>query len=287
MPSAPLRDALDRLPPLRTVIAEHGLSARKRLGQHFLLDLNLTGKIAATAGDLAKGTTIEVGPGPGGLTRALLSAGATQIIAIERDPRCVAALQGLQAVAEDRLTVVEGDAQKVDIARLGQPPRRVVANLPYNVATALLTSWMAVAEHFQSFTLMFQKEVAERITAKPGDPAYGRLAVLANWRCRTEMSMTLPARAFTPPPKVDSAVVHLVPSKDQPHACSLEDLQKVTAAAFGQRRKMLRRALRPLGVDVEKLLTASQIDPTRRAEELDIAAFARLTRTFSNLRGAP
>jgi 16S rRNA (adenine1518-N6/adenine1519-N6)-dimethyltransferase len=278
---ASIPDSVAALPPLREVIARHGLAARKGLGQHFLLDLNLTRRIARAAGDIADGTVIEIGPGPGGLTRALLMEGAARVIAVERDPRCIAALAPLVEASHGSLEIVEGDALAADVASLGAPPRRIVANLPYNVSVPLLVGWLERAAAFASMTLMFQKEVADRITAGPGGKSYGRLAVLANWRCRTRRLFEVPARAFTPPPKVISAVVELVPYDTPPHQCDIAALQEVAAAAFGQRRKMLRRSLDSLGVDAEALLKATGIDPTARAETLSIAQFAALARAFA------
>lgn len=284
MTAAPPRDPIAALPPLREVIARYGLSARKGLGQHFLLDLNLTAKIAQAAGDLTHGTTIEVGPGPGGLTRALLTAGATRVIAIERDRRCVEALADLVAAAAGRLELVLSDALETDVTMLGEAPRRIVANLPYNVATPLLIGWFGKADAIESMTLMFQKEVAQRIVAAPGTAAYGRLSVLAQWRCAVATAIAVPARAFTPPPKVDSAVVTLQPHQAPPYPCRQADLEAVTAAAFGQRRKMLRRSLAGLGVDATQLLDGAGIDQTRRAETLSVAEFVRLARGLNSLR---
>lgn len=278
--SSPVPDTVEALSPLREVIARHGLAARKGLGQHFLLDLNLTSRIARAAGDTGDGTVIEVGPGPGGLTRALLTEGAARVIAVERDPRCIEALGDLIQAADGHLEIVEADALKIDIASLGEPPRRIVANLPYNVSVPLLIGWLEKAEHITSMILMFQKEVADRITAVPGNKSYGRLAVLANWRCRTRKLFDIPARAFTPPPKVISSVVELIPYDEPPHPCDIDALQTVAAAAFGQRRKMLRRSLASLRVDTEALLAAAGIDPTARAETLDIAQFATLARVY-------
>lgn len=278
-----MSDAIDALPPLRDVIAAHELGARKKLGQHFLLDLNLTAKIARAAGPLHAATIIEVGPGPGGLTRALLSEGAERIIAIERDTRCIAALAALQDAAQGRLEIWQADALEVDMAALGDAPRKIVANLPYNVGTPLLISWLTQADCFESMTLMFQREVADRIAAQPGDAAYGRLSVIANWRCKTRKLFNVPARAFTPPPKVESAVVSLIPYPSPPHPANQQALEKVTAAAFGQRRKMLRGALKSLPVDPLSLLEAAGIEPTRRAETLDIAEFAALAQAFERL----
>jgi 16S rRNA (adenine1518-N6/adenine1519-N6)-dimethyltransferase len=269
--------AQDGLPPLREVIEQHGLQARKALGQNFLLDLNLTGKIARTAGDLGGCTVIEVGPGPGGLTRALLANGAKRVVAIERDERCLAALAEIGTHYPGRLEVIPADALKVDIAELTQgEPAKVIANLPYNVGTELLVRWLAVAAwppFYQSLTLMFQKEVAERIVARQGDDAYGRLGVLAGWRTDARIAFDVPARAFTPPPKITSSVVHLVP-RQAPLAADIRKLERVTEAAFGQRRKMLRQSLKPLGG--ETLLTSVGIDPTRRAETLSVEEFVAL-----------
>jgi len=273
------------LPPLREVIARHGLSARRGLGQHFLLDLNLTRRIARAAGELSRGTTVEIGPGPGGLTRALLAEGAARVIAVERDARCLAALADIAAAYPGRLEVVEADALEVALAGLGTPPRRVVANLPYNVATPLLIGWLralaadpGVAE---SLTLMFQKEVADRLLATPRTKDYGRLSVLTQWLCETRRLFNLPKEAFTPRPKVMSTVVRLVPRPEPLAPAELTTLERVTAAAFGQRRKMLRQSLKPLGVDPLALCEQSGIDPTARAEELSVAEFCALARSLS------
>ncbi len=269
--------SLDGLPPLREVIEQHGLHARKALGQNFLLDLNLTGKIARAAGDLSDVTVIEVGPGPGGLTRALLMHGAKRVVAIERDERCLAALAEISAHYPGRLDVVSADALKVDMAELTRGiPTKIIANLPYNVGTELLIRWLAPLEwppFYRSLTLMFQKEVAERIVARPGDDAYGRLGVLAGWRADAQIAFDVPARAFTPPPKVTSSVVHITP-RPAPLSANIRKLERVTEAAFGQRRKMLRQSLKSLGG--EALLTAVGIDPTRRAETLSVEEFVRL-----------
>ena len=262
------------LPPLREVIARHGLDARRRLGQHFLLDENLTGRIARLAGPLAGRQVIEVGPGPGGLTRALLAAGCARVTAIELDPRAAAAARELAAAYPGRLEVIEADALGLDLAALTPPPRRIVANLPYNVATPLLIAWLRQAGAFEAMALMFQQEVAERICAAPGTPAYGRLSVLAQWTCAASIVLRLPAAAFVPPPKVASAVVRLVPHPGQPSPARLASMERLTAAAFGQRRKMLRGALRPLGG--EDLLRRAGIGPERRAESLSVAEFEAL-----------
>lgn len=274
-PPPPVGSLAD-LPPLRAVIAEYGLAARKSLGQHFLLDLNLTARIARAAGDLSGRTAIEIGPGPGGLTRALLATEARCVVAVERDRRCLAALADLQARAGGRLQLVEGDALALDDRTLGPAPRAIIANLPYNIATVLLVRWLERIADYESLTLMLQREVAERLTAPPGGKAYGRLSVMTQWRARAEPVLKLPARAFTPPPKVDSTVVRLVPHPD-PEPAAWPAMERVAAAAFGQRRKMLRQSLKPLG-DAEALLAAAGIAPTRRAEDLDIAAFAALAR---------
>jgi 16S rRNA (adenine1518-N6/adenine1519-N6)-dimethyltransferase len=268
------------LPPLREVIARFGLDARRSLGQHFLLDLNLTARIVRAAGAMEARHAIEIGPGPGGLTRALLASDAASVTAIERDSRCVAALADLVAAHSGRLRVVEADALAVDLTALTPAPRKVVANLPYNIGTTLLLGWLAQARAFESLTLMFQQEVAERIVAAPGSQAYGRLSVLAQWIAEARIVLRLPAAAFTPPPKVASAVVHLVPRADQPPRDLFAAMERVTAAAFGQRRKMLRSALRSLGA-AEALLAKAGIDPARRAETLSVAEFERLALTLT------
>jgi len=269
--------SIDGLPPLRAVIERHQLAAKKALGQNFLLDLNLTSKIARTAGALEDVTVIEVGPGPGGLTRALLLNGARKVVAIERDERCLAALAEIADHYPGRLDIVAGDALKADFAALaGGAPVKIVANLPYNVGTELLVRWLT-ARHwppfYRSMTLMFQREVAERITAGPGTEHYGRLGVLAGWRTEAKIAFDVPAQAFTPPPKVTSSVVHLTP-RAEPLAADVVRLGRVTEAAFGQRRKMLRQSLKPVGG--ERLLEAAGIDGTRRAETLSVEEFVRL-----------
>jgi 16S rRNA (adenine1518-N6/adenine1519-N6)-dimethyltransferase len=279
--------AIDDLPPLRDVIARHELRAIKAFGQNFLLDLNLTGRIARAAGDLRDATVIEVGPGPGGLTRALLAAGAKHVVAIERDRRCIAALAEIEAHYPGRLTVIEGDALTTDMASLGDGPTRIVANLPYNIATPLLVGWLQAEPwppFYESMTLMFQREVAERIVAAPGSKAYGRLGVLSGWRSEARILFDIDPRAFTPPPKVTSSVVSLVP-RTNPLPADTAVIERVTAAAFGQRRKMLRQSLKSLGVDVNTLLDMSGIDGTSRAEEIDVAGFVALTRSYADLAG--
>lgn len=275
---------IDDLPPLRDVIRSHELQARKSLGQNFLLDLNLTLKVARTAGDLSDCTVLEVGPGPGGLTRALLVAGARRVVAIEKDPRCLPALAEIAARYPGRLDVLEADALTVDFERIADDgPLKIVANLPYNVGTQLLVDWITSAKWppvWQSLTLMFQKEVADRIVAAPGSKAYGRLGVLAGWRCHATLAFEVGPKAFTPPPKVTSAIVHLTPRK-APLDCDLKALERLTAAAFGQRRKMLRASLKPLGADAEARIAAAGIDPTMRAEQLDIADFVKLANAFA------
>jgi 16S rRNA (adenine1518-N6/adenine1519-N6)-dimethyltransferase len=282
--------ASDGLPPLREVIARYGLGARRALGQHFLLDLNLTGRIARTAGDLGRGTTIEIGPGPGGLTRALLAHGAAHVIAIERDERCLPALEEIAAAFPDRLEIRHADALRLDASALGGAPRRIVANLPYNVATALLLPWLAAAERLERMVLMFQREVADRLLAEPRRKDYGRLSVAAQWRWRVRRLFDIPPRAFTPPPKVTSSVVELLPRERPLAVADPACLERVTAAAFGQRRKMLRQSLRSLSRDPAALLATAGIDETRRAEELTIVEFAALAealRKSTALRAGP
>jgi len=271
----------DALPPLREVIARHGLDSRRSLGQHFLLDGNLTARIARVAGDLTGGSVIEVGPGPGGLTRALLDAGAARVIGVERDTRCVEALSELAAVYPDRLQIIEADALAVDLAGLVSPPRRIVANLPYNVSTPLLVRWLRGISAFVGLTLMFQKEVADRLTAEPGSRAYGRLSVVAQRQCRVQREFNVDARAFVPPPKITSTVVSLAPRSDRLDETGFAVLETVTAAAFGQRRKMLRTTLKPLGLD----LAALGIDPTQRAEDLTVEAFCALADSYAAKTG--
>jgi 16S rRNA (adenine1518-N6/adenine1519-N6)-dimethyltransferase len=265
------------LPSLRETVARHGLDARKSLGQHFLLDPTVCARIAALAGDLAGRHVLEVGPGPGGLTRALLAGPAAEVVAVELDRRAVAALAELAAAHPGRLRVVEGDALRVDAAALLPAPRRIVANLPYNVATPLLVGWLRGAAAIEGMALMFQQEVGERICAAPDTEAYGRLSVLAQWRCRCEMLLRLPPGAFSPPPKVWSAVVGFTPHAQDPGAALFAAMERTTAAAFGQRRKMLRGALKVLG-EPEALLAAAGIDGARRAETLSVAEFDSLAR---------
>jgi 16S rRNA (adenine1518-N6/adenine1519-N6)-dimethyltransferase len=263
-------------PPLREVIARHGLAARHRLGQHFLLDANLVARIVRQAGPLAGREVVEVGPGPGGLTRALLASDAARVTAVEIDPRAAAAIAELREAHPDRLTLIAADALALDLTRLAAAPRQIVANLPYNVASPLLVAWLRQAGAWERLTLMFQQEVAERICAAPGTPAYGRLSVLAQWLCAAELRLRLPPAAFVPPPKVWSAVVVLTPHAGQPPAALLTAMERLTAAAFGQRRKMLRGSLKALGG--EALLGRANIAPERRAETLSIAEFDRLAR---------
>lgn len=269
--------ALDGLPPLRDVIQRYGLDARKALGQNFLLDLNLTQKVARTAGPLEGVTVFEVGPGPGGLTRAILALGAKKVIAVERDSRCLPALSEIAEHYPGRLEVIEGDALKTDFEALApEGPVKIIANLPYNVGTQLLVNWILPKQwppFWESLTLMFQKEVGERVVATEDDDHYGRLGVLCGWRTSARMAFDISPQAFTPPPKVTSTVVHLTPTEN-PIPCSVADLERVTHAAFGQRRKMLRQSLKPLGG--EALLDKAGIDPQRRAETLSVAEFVRL-----------
>ncbi|MEM1273640.1 MAG: 16S rRNA (adenine(1518)-N(6)/adenine(1519)-N(6))-dimethyltransferase RsmA [Pseudomonadota bacterium] len=275
---------IDPLPPLREVIATHGLSAQKSLGQNFILDLNLTAKIARAAGNLHHADVLEIGPGPGGLTRGLLAEGARRVIAIEKDRRCLGALAEIAAAFPGRLEVIEGDALDVDWAAQVTPPLRIVANLPYNVGTELLVRWLTPAQWppmWSSLTLMFQREVADRIVAQPGSKAYGRLAVLAQWRSTAQIAMTLPPDAFTPPPKVRSAVVHIEALPAPRFEADPVTLQKVVAAAFNQRRKMLRAALKGIAPNIEDHLIEAGIRPTQRAEEIGIAEFCALARHLS------
>ena len=270
----------DPLPPLREVIARHGLAAKKALGQNFLFDLNLTRRIARAAGPLEGVTVIEIGPGPGGLTRALLMEGASQVIAIERDERALAALAEISDAYPGRLTVISGDALDTDYGALaGNGPTRIIANLPYNIATPLLVGWLSAGPwppFYESLTLMFQKEVAERIVARPGTKDFGRLSVLCQYRATARKLFDVNRSAFTPPPKVTSSIVQLVPKPRPEPACRLEMLERVTAAAFGQRRKMLRASLRSLLPAPEAVLAELGIDPELRAEQLPVEAFARL-----------
>ncbi len=272
---------IDGLPPLRAVLATHGLSARKALGQNFLLDLNLTAKIARAAGNLAGSDVLEVGPGPGGLTRGLLAEGARRVLAVEKDARCLPALAEIAAAYPGRLEVINGDALEVDPLAHLMPPVRVVANLPYNVGTELLVRWLTPAVWppvWTSLTLMFQKEVAERIVAKPGSKAYGRLAILAQWRCDARVVMTLPPEAFTPPPKIHSAVVHLTALHEPRFPADPAVLGRIVAAGFNQRRKMLRASLKGVAPAIEDKLLAAGIAPTARAEEIDLEHFCALAR---------
>jgi 16S rRNA (adenine1518-N6/adenine1519-N6)-dimethyltransferase len=272
---------IDALPPLREVIRRHGLSARKSLGQNFLLDLNLTGRIARAAGPLDGVTVLEIGPGPGGLTRALLAEGAARVVAVERDERAIAALGEIAAHYPGRLHIVSGDALKFDVAPyLGEGPIRVVANLPYNIATALLVSWLCVEPWppwYDRLVLMFQREVAERIVAPPGSKTYGRLSVLASWRTQAKILFDIAPSAFVPQPKVTSSVVQFIP-RAKPLPCDRRALERVTEAAFGQRRKMLRQSLKQLVADPIPLLETAGLDPTARAEDIGIEGFAALAR---------
>ena len=279
--------ALDDLPPLRDVIRRYGLSARKSLGQNFLLDLNLTARIARAAGDLTQTTVVEIGPGPGGLTRALLALGAKRVIAIERDERAVAALEEIAQNYPDRLTIVSADAMAFDPRPLLSGERaKIVANLPYNIATALLIGWLSTdpwPPWFDEMILMFQREVAERIVADVDDEAYGRLAVFAGWRTQAKILFDVAPSAFVPAPKVTSSVVRLVP-RAGPEACRREMLEAVTEAAFGQRRKMLRQSLKSLGADPQRLAAAAHVEPTQRAETVSISGFVAMARELANIR---
>ena len=275
--------AIDDLPPLREVIRQHGLRAKKSLGQNFLLDLNLTARIARAAGPLEGVDVVEVGPGPGGLTRALLAAGARRVIAIERDDRAIAALEQIGARSPERLKIVAGDALTFDPrSLLGGAPARVVANLPYNIATGLLVGWLTLEPWppwYDRLVLMFQREVAERVVASPGSKSYGRLSVLVGWHCEARIRFDVAGTAFVPPPKVTSSLVELVP-REHPFACDRRALERVTEAAFGQRRKMLRQSLKSLGRDPMALLEAARIEPTARAENVPVEGFAAMARAF-------
>lgn len=276
--------ALDGLPPLREVIRAHDLVAKKQLGQNFLLDLNLTAKIARLAGDLAGSDILEIGPGPGGLTRGLLAEGARHVVAVEKDPRCIPALMEIAAAYPGRLTVLQGDALTLDVAAHLTPPIRIAANLPYNVGTELLIRWLtppAWPPFWQSLTLMFQKEVAERIVAKPRSDHYGRLALLAQWRTDPKIVLTLPPEAFSPPPKVHSAVVHLTRLEAPRYPADEKVLSRITAQAFNQRRKMLRSSLKGLVPDLEAVLESVGIPPTARAEEIGLEAWCALARRLA------
>ena len=279
--------AIDDLPPLREVIREHALSARKSLGQNFLLDLNLTARIARAAGPLEDADVIEVGPGPGGLTRALLALGARRVIAIERDERALGPLQQIAQHYPGRLEIICADAQTFDPRPLlGHAKAKIVANLPYNIATALLVDWLSVEPWppwYDMMVLMFQREVAERIVARENDEAYGRLGVLSNWRAETKILFDISPAAFVPQPKVTSSVVRLVP-RDTPEPCDRKALEQVAAAAFGQRRKMLRQSLKSLSVDPIRLVTAARVDVTRRAETVAVSGFVAMARELTNIR---
>lgn len=270
--------AIEGLPPLRDVIAQHELAARKSLGQNFLLDLNLTRKIARAAMPWTAANIIEIGPGPGGLTRALLLEGAPHVIAVERDERCLAALAALTEAADGRLKLHPGDAMETDFTALALAPWQIVANLPYNIATPLILGWLSQPQNFTRITVLVQKEVAERMAARPGGKTYGRLAVAAQWRCDVRMLFDIGPKAFVPPPKVTSTLVELQPRSKPLAEAEPAKLERVTAAAFNQRRKMLRAALKPLWPDADARLTAVGIDPTRRAETLSIEEFCALAR---------
>lgn len=276
---------IDNLPPLREVIDTHGIAAKKSLGQNFLLDLNLTAKIARMAGDLSGADVLEVGPGPGGLTRGLLAEGARRVLAIEKDERCMSALAEISAAYPGQLEVINGDALEVNPLTHLAPPIKVAANLPYNVGTELLVRWLTPPEwppFWESLTLMFQREVAQRIVAQPGTKAYGRLALLAQWRAEPRIVLDLPPEAFSPPPKVSSAVVHLTALPAPRFEADPAVLNRVVAAGFNQRRKMLRSALKVLGPDIEDHLVAAGIKPTERAEQVSLEEFCALARSVAS-----
>ena len=274
-------DAATPLPPLIEVIRRHGLDPKKQLGQNFLLDPRLTAKIARATGSLDGIHVVEIGPGPGGLTRALLDAGAAQVVAVERDDRCVAALGELVAAYPGRLSIRPADALETDPASLVPAPRRIVANLPYNIATPLLIGWLRNITAYDALGLMFQKEVADRLTAAPRSKAYGRLSILTQWLCEADAVFDIPPGAFYPPPKITSTVVRLVPRRQPLAEARFEDLERVTAAAFGQRRKMLRASLKTLGRDTDRLIATAGVTPTARAEELTVEEFCALARALS------
>jgi 16S rRNA (adenine1518-N6/adenine1519-N6)-dimethyltransferase len=278
---------IDDLPPLGDVIRQYGLSARKSLGQNFLLDLNLTARIARAAGPIEDATIVEIGPGPGGLTRALLALGARRVIAVERDERALAPLEAIAKRYPGRLEIICADAQTFDPRPLlGAGVAKIVANLPYNIATPLLIDWLSIEPWppwYDMMVLMFQREVAERIVARENDEAYGRLAVLSNWRAETKILFDISPAAFVPQPKVTSSVVRLVPRK-KPEACDRRALEQVAAAAFGQRRKMLRQSLKALAVDPARLAAAAAVDLTRRAETVPVSGFVAMARELINIR---
>ncbi len=282
----------DALPPLRDIINSYDLRAKKSFGQNFLLDLNLTSKIARIPGDISNSVIYEVGPGPGGLTRGLLESGAKRVVAVEMDNRCVPALRDVSEAYGGRLAVIQGDAMDIDEPELLAPSSnedvRIVANLPYNVGTALFVKWLTSTTWlpwYQSLTLMFQQEVAERIVANPGSKAYGRLSVLAQWRGTARIAMRVPAAAFTPAPKVASAIIHFEPREPINKNVQLKHLEKVVEKAFGQRRKMLRASLKGLDVDAASLITAANLNPTMRAETVTVAEFVELARQYGRMRG--
>lgn len=274
MTVTPANAGVEELPPLREVIARHGLSARRKLGQHFLLDSNLTDRIARSAGNITNGTTLEIGPGPGGLTRSLLKHGASRIVAVEKDPRCIEALRELQSIFPDRLVLLEEDALEIKISDIANGSCRIVSNLPYNISTVLLIGWLQQSNMIERMTLMFQKEVADRLTADVSTKSYGRLSVMTQWLCDIQFEFNVDRQAFTPPPKVASSVVSLTPRQMPAAEATWSDLERVTALAFNQRRKMLRSSLKDLNVDFDDL----GIDPTLRAENLSVEQFCALSR---------
>ena len=267
---------MEKLPPLKDVISKHKLSAKKSLGQNFLLDLNLTSKIARYAGNLEQSDVLEIGPGPGGLTRSLLNEGARKVVAIEKATRCIAALEEVQTRFTGKLKIVEGDALSTEVRQYLTHPVQIIANLPYNIGTELLVRWLNSTtwpSFWQSMTLMFQKEVANRIVASPGSKAYGRLSVMAQWRCNTKIAFNIPATAFTPPPKVESSIVHFEALKEPRFPAEVNKLEFVVSKAFNQRRKMLRGALKGHFKNVEEGLLAIGVVPTKRAENVTIQEF--------------
>lgn len=280
--------SLNQLPSLQTTITAYGLAPRKALGQHFLLDQSTTDQIAKLAGDLTQHHVIEIGPGPGGLTRALINANAKHVTAVEMDSRCISALNDIQRIMPDRFTIIEADGLKIKLLEHTKAPRKIIANLPYNVGTPMLINWLHDIYHhredsYDSMTLMFQKEVAERIVAQPGSKNFGRLSVISQWLCETDYAMELPPEAFSPPPKVHSAVVTLIPRKKPLIDVSIKSIEHIMAKAFGQRRKMLRGALKGLSIAPEILLEAAAIDGTKRAEQLELMDLCRLAQCYEQL----
>ena len=271
---------MDNLPPLKDIISKYEIRAKKSLGQNFLLDLNLTSKIARYAGNLKQSDVLEIGPGPGGLTRSLLNEGARQVVSIEKDNRCIAALEEIQSLFPGRLRLLQGDALSMNVTQYLTDPIKIIANLPYNIGTELLIRWLNSKNwpsFWQSMTLMFQKEVANRIVARPGSKAYGRLSVMSQWRCNTKIAFNIPATAFTPPPKVESAVVHFEALNEPKFPAEVDKLEFVVSKAFNQRRKMLRGALKGHFINVEEGLFSIGVLPTKRAENITVQEYCAMS----------